>query len=107
MFNVAQHGFQRSTVVIDRGRAIDVPAGNPIKGYRIIEAFRWLFLLMVMVAIVFGGNTAHAEELQVRFKPVPPIQPIPLGKLSPAYDWILREHIRGMYCYVGEFEKRN
>ncbi|MBU0609365.1 MAG: hypothetical protein KKI08_15875, partial [Armatimonadetes bacterium] len=33
--------------------------------------------------------------------PVPAIAPVALGKLAPAYDWITKRRLRGLYSYVG------
>lgn len=43
----------------------------------------------------------------IHFRPVPRITLVKTGRLSPAYDWICREKIRGMYGYVGDRRNGN
>jgi len=43
---------------------------------------------------------AAAKSMRVK-QPVPVITPVALGKLSPAYDWIAKQRLRGLYTYVG------
>ena len=36
-------------------------------------------------------------------QPVPQIEPVPVGDLDEAYDWLQRERLRGLYGYVGQW----
>ena len=69
---------------------------------------------MMIGEMVIHGNDAGSvvagrspADPQLRFKPVPPIPPATVGKLSPAYVWITREKIRGMYGYVGDWKNKS
>ena len=96
-----------------------LPAEKPAAAYPIISAP--LDRPARMVRLQFQGVAQSADVMQIaeieiwakpvtgvaaakplRIKqPVPPITPVALGKLSPAYDWITAKRLRGLYTYIG------
>jgi len=49
---------------------------------------------------------ALAAEDNVKIKPVPPVPKQTVGKISSAYNWILKDRIRGIYGYIGNWQNK-
>lgn len=80
------------------------PIGKPARSVRIRfdGVAQSADVLRVAEVEIWGkvtGVVATGPSLRVR-KPVPAIEPVPLGELTPAYDWIVRDRIRGIYGYA-------
>lgn len=86
---------------------VSPPIGGPATRLRLEIAGVAQSADVVEVAQIEVWGTAMEGPLtaatwRVR-QPVPAIEPVALGELDEAYDWLQRERLRGLYGYVGQW----